>query len=178
MDKKISLLLLIGLVLIPQLVLADMIMPIYFLPFMPALLLPIIILIEAFIFWWFINKIFKVKVSFWKSLLITFVANMVTSLIGAYLPLILFTPDTGPESILIIEGITFVLTVFIEWMVYIIFMKKTTAKKFDLLKISFVANFVTYALITLLFSNEIFELLLTKPGTNPAVPKPKINWND
>jgi len=71
-----------------------------------------------------------------------------------------------------------VLTVFIEWMVYIIFMKKTTAKKFDLLKISFVANFVTYALITLLFSNEIFELLLTKPGTNPAVPKPKINWND
>lgn len=158
MNKKISLLALIGLVLIPQLVLADMITPLSEVTFP---LIPVITLIEAFIFWLFINKIFKVQVGFWKSLLITFVANIVTSLIGTFIPfenpfiyeshVVDALPPTTTGLIIIISriawGIIFILTVLIEWVVYIIMLKKTTARKIDLLKISFVANFVTYALI-------------------------------
>lgn len=164
MNKKISLLLLIGLVLIPQLVLADIMTPI------SQTSLPLfstITLIEAFVFWLFINKIFKVKVGFWKSLLIIFVANIITSLIGTFIPYVPFghhastvesTDYILPSAPLIVQlifpfiawGLYFVLSVFIEWAVYIQFLKKTIAKKSDLLKISFVANFVTYALLILM----------------------------
>ena len=125
--------------LLPQLVSADLIVP---LSVMTIPLIPFIILIEAFAFWLLANKVIKVPVGFWKLILVTFVANIVTSLLGTFIPLYKNTAEN-----LIWIGVAFIFSVFIEWGIYIPFFRKVNIKIFDLLKISFVGNIITYAIL-------------------------------
>ena len=139
MEKKFLLLTMLTFLLLPQLVSADLIVP---LSVMTIPLIPFIILIEAFAFWLLANKVIKVPVGFWKLILVTFVANIVTSLLGTFIPLYKNTAEN-----LIWIGVAFIFSVFIEWGIYIPFFRKVNIKIFDLLKISFVGNIITYAIL-------------------------------
>lgn len=101
--------------------------------------IPIIIFIEGFIIWILINKSLKIQLGFWKSILIAFTANIVTSLIGTFIPLYRYVTEN-----LTWVAIAFVLSVLIEWAIYTPFLRKFEIKKLDLLMISFIANVATY----------------------------------
>ena len=124
----------------PQLASADVIIP---LSFFTIPLIPIIVIIEAVIFWEIANKNIKVPIGFRKLILVIFIANIVTSLVGIIIPIYQYTSTN-----LIWIGVAFVLSVFIEWGIYIPFFRKVTIKIIDLLRISFVANLITYAIIS------------------------------
>ena len=141
MDKKFLLLTILTFLLLPQLVSADLITP---LSTMTIPLIPFIILTEAFAFWLLANKVIKVPIGFWKLILITLVANIVTSLLGTFIPL--YYRHTASENLMWI-GVAFVFSVFIEWGIYIPFFRKVNIKILDLLKISFVGNLITYTIL-------------------------------
>ncbi|MEA1994515.1 MAG: hypothetical protein U9N35_09035 [Euryarchaeota archaeon] len=138
MGKKVTLTILTFL-LLHQLVSADVIFP---LTFTTLPLIPFIILIEVLTFWLLANKVIKASVSFWKSVLVIFVANIITSLLGIFIYLPGYT--TGDSLWL---GITYMLSVFVEWGIYTPFFIKDDIKILDLLKISFVENLISYAMI-------------------------------
>ena len=123
----------------PQLASADVIIP---LSFLTIPLIPLIVIIEAVIFWEIANKNMKVPIGFWKLILVTFIANIVTSLLGIIIPTYKYTSTN-----LIWIGVAFALSVFIEWGIYIPFFRKVTIKIIDLLRISFLANLITYAIL-------------------------------
>jgi len=127
--------------LLPEVVSADVAWPlsIYTIP-----LIPVIVLIEALIFWSIANKVLKVRIGFWKIILVTLIANIITSLLGTLIPLSRFTVDN-----FIWIGVTFVFSVLIEWVIYILFFKKVIIKNLDLLAISLAGNAITYALLVL-----------------------------
>ncbi len=139
MNKKFLLFTILTFLLLPQLVSADLITP---LSFMTIPLIPFIVLIEAFVFWLLVNKVIKVPIGFWKIILVTFVANIVTSLLGTFIPLYRYTAEN-----LMWIGLAFIFSVFIEWGIYIPFFRKVNIKILDLLKISFVGNLITYAIL-------------------------------
>lgn len=139
MDKKFLLLAILIFLLLPRLVSADIITP---LSFMTIPLIPFIIIIEAVAFWLLANKVIKVPIVFWKLILVTLVANIVTSLLGTFIPLYKFAAQN-----LMFIGVAFIFSVIIEWGVYIPFFRKINIKILDLLKISFVVNLITYAIL-------------------------------
>jgi hypothetical protein len=142
MDKKFLLLTMLTFLLVPKLVSADLITP---LSFMTVPLIPIIILIEAFVFWILANKWLKIQTGFWKLILVTLVANLVTSLLGTFIPLYRYTAEN-----LMWIGVAFVFSVLIEWAIYIPFFRKVNIRIFDLLKISLMTNLATYIPIAIL----------------------------
>ena len=83
------------------------------------LLFPIIVFIEALIFFVLINKLFKIKSGFWKILLVVLAANAVTSLYGLFVPLYTINTKYIHESFNFLGiGIAFVLSILIEWLIY------------------------------------------------------------
>ena len=138
-----ELIILLGLILLmPSIASADIITP---LSFVTIPQIPFIILIEAFVFWLLANRVIKVPIGFWKLILVTLVANIVTSLLGTFIPLY----RNITENLMWI-GIAFVFSVFIEWGIYVPFFRKVNIKIFNLLKISFVGNLITYAILVFL----------------------------
>jgi hypothetical protein len=144
MSKKLLSLTILSFLVFPQIVLADVIVPLSTVTFP---LIPFIILIETLVFWLMANKLMKIKVGFWKSLLIVAIANLATSLIGTIIPLYKYAIGN-----LIWIGIAFILSVFIEWAIYLPFFWKNKVKKTDLLKLSLAGNFITYTILAVLQS--------------------------
>ncbi len=142
MGKNFWILILLTFLITPKLVSADIITPLSYAT-MP--LIPLIILVEAFVFWLLANKWLKIQIGFWKLILVTFVANIITSLLGTIIPLYKNTAEN-----LIWVGIAFLFSVLIEWGIYIPFFRKVNIKIFDLLKISFITNLATYIPIAIL----------------------------
>lgn len=142
MDKKFLLLTILTFLLLPQLVSADLFIP---LSIVTLPLIPLIILIEASAFWFLANKVVRVPVGFRRLILVTFVANIATSSLGFFIPYYPISPEDFiyPEYWIVI-GTTFILSVFIEWGVYTSFF--VNIKTRDLLKISFVVNLISYAI--------------------------------
>ena len=141
MGNKLLFLIIFTILLLPQLASADVIFP---LSFHTIPLFPLIVIIEAVIFWEIANKYLKVPIGFWKLILVTFIANIATSLLGTFIPIYKHTSEN-----LIWIVVAFVLSVFIEWGIYIPFFRKIAIKTIDLLNISFVGNLITYAIIAL-----------------------------
>ena len=104
-------------------------------PLVPA------IIIEIFVFWLMANKVFKAQAKTWKMILAVGIANIATSLLGTFIPLYKYVAEN-----LIWVAIAFVLSVFIEWLIYIPFFRKTIKIR-SLLGISLVANLITYIAI-------------------------------
>ena len=121
---------------------ADIALP---LSFYTIPLIPVIVLIEVFIFWLVANKVKNISIGFWKLVLIIFIANIVTSLLGTFIPLYRFIIEN-----LIWIGVAFILSVIIEWIIYLLFFRKSSIRILDLLTISFFGNFFSYVLLTLL----------------------------
>ena len=134
--------------LVPRQALADLSVP---LSTTTIFALPIIIAIEIFIFWLGANKIYKAKIVFWKIAIIIASSNFVTSLLGTF---ILFYKDTSKNLQLL--GLAFVLTVLIEWVIYIPFLRKEHIHYISLLIISFYANIITYACLFVVFHGAGF----------------------
>ena len=144
MDKKFLIITLSAFLLIPKLVSANLIAPVSERIITPVSLLaiplfPFIIVIETFVFWLLIHKWLKIQTGFWKLILVVLVANGVTSLLGTYVQFY----EYAAENLLWIS-IAFVLSVFIEWGLYVPFFRKANVKRLDLLKISFIVNLATY----------------------------------
>lgn len=134
------------LLFMPQLVLANVITPLsaYTIP-----LIPLIVLVEAVVFWLLASKVMKIKVGFWKIIWAVLTANIATSLLGTFIPFSLVLPyfPYGYNSDLIWIGIAFVLSVFVEWGIYIPFFKRININASNLIAISLAGNFITYALL-------------------------------
>jgi len=140
---KNKLIVLLSLILLmPSIASADVITP---LSFVTIPLISFIVLIEAFVFWLLANKVIKVPIGFWKLILVTLVANIVTSLLGTFIPL--YRNIIGN---LIWIGVAFLFSVFIEWGIYIPFFRRVNIKILDLLKISFIGNLITYTILAFL----------------------------
>jgi hypothetical protein len=127
--------------LLPEVVSGDVAWPlsIYTIP-----LIPVIVLIEALVFWLIANIVLKDQIGFWKIILVILIANIITSLLGTFIPLSRFTIDN-----FIWIGVTFLFSVLIEWVIYLQLFKKIIIKNLDLLAISFVGNTITYTLLVL-----------------------------
>jgi hypothetical protein len=146
MNKKFLVLTLLTFLLVPESVSADVITPT--LSHLTVPIIPFIVLIEAFVFWILVNKVIKVKTGFLKLVLVALVANVVTSIVGAFFPLFIYTAAWMWNLTWI--GIAYLVSVFVEWAIYIPFFRKVDIKRFDLLKISFAVNLATYIPISLL----------------------------
>jgi hypothetical protein len=114
---------------------ADVITPLsyYTLP----LLIPIILL-EAVLLFLLFRKWF-VGVKWWKAALISVFANLASSAVGLAIPLY----KNRTENMMWI-GLAFVLSVFIEWVLYMPFIRQ---KYWALFGISAIANLASYILI-------------------------------
>ncbi|MCD4767767.1 MAG: hypothetical protein K8R34_14810 [Methanosarcinales archaeon] len=139
MGNKFLFLMIFTILFSPQFASADVIIP---LSFLTIPLIPLMVIIEAVTFWEIANKIIKVPIGFWKLMQITFIANVATSLLGTFIPMYKYTSEN-----LILIGVALVLSVFIEWGIYIPFLRKNTIKIIDILKISFVCNLITYSIL-------------------------------
>lgn len=148
MDRKSLVLASLVLLLVPELASADVITPTLAYTIVPVL--PFIILVEAFVFWILVNRVLKVKTGFLKLILVTFVANIVSSMVGAFIPFIMYTYEWALNLTQIC--IAYFASVFIEWVVYIPFFRKADIKRFDLLKISFAVNLASYIPLSLLIA--------------------------
>ncbi len=142
MDKKFLLLTSLTLLFFPLLVSADLIIPfsIYTFSFFPY-----IILSETLVFWLLANKVIKVPIGIWRLLLITLVANLLTSFLGTFIPLHKVTRS----DLRLVTAIAFLPTVLIEYLIYIPFLRKFKITTLNLLYISFVVNLVSYTLLVL-----------------------------
>lgn len=147
---------------LPLIAFADFIVP---LSVTTIPLIPFIILIEALVFWIFANKFCKVAVSFWKLVLVTFIANLVTSALGTFIPMYHYL-----ETNLMWIGIACAFSIFIEWLIYIPFFIKTDLTKKQLFKISIIANLITYILIACLIIPSGLEYKKFQQRTPPIIP--------
>ena len=120
---------------LPVIVSADVITPLsyYTLP----LLIPIILL-ETVLFW-FLAKKFLGGMKFWKALLIVAISNVVSSLIGTLIPLY-----KNRFRNLMLIALAYVLSVFIEWGIYFLFLRRNPR---TLLWISAVVNVASYVML-------------------------------
>ena len=143
MNRNPLLLTIVTFVFFPRCVMADIITPLslYTIP-----LIPLIILIEACVLWVWATKFVKVHVGFWKSILVTSVANMATSLLGTFIPLY----KHFGENLMWI-GVAFAFSVLIEWRIYLPFFRRVNIGTSDLLKVALIGNFITYAILVLAF---------------------------
>ncbi len=143
MRKKLSWFWTLIFLLLVPLVSADIIMPFSFYTIM---FFPAILIIEVVGFWLLANKVFNIRVSFWKSLLIVTVANVVTSLVGTIFPF---------KRSIILFLIAFILSVIIEFVIFLLFFIKKEIKKINLLWISGIINFGSYLVLYIILSLPI-----------------------
>jgi HEAT repeat protein len=105
--------------------------------------------IEAVFFWLFAAKFFNCRINFWWILLVTFFAN-VAATFGSVVITFNVLYRIHAENLLII-GLTFVITVLIEWCVYLLLFHRKIPGFTRLLKISFGANVISYILIAVAY---------------------------
>jgi hypothetical protein len=114
---------------------------------------PIIIAIEALGFWLSANKLFDIKVSFWMSLLIVAVANIVTSFIGMFIFGWVLIPSNTLFYVLISLFVMYLLTALIGFGIYLLFfIKNKKIKKLNLLWISLIVNLLNYLFLFLVYA--------------------------
>lgn len=151
---KINLLIIsIVLIMIPYKASANMALPLY--PsYLTFFLIPIILI--EFCAFLLLNKLMKLNLKSGKIIFLVIVANIITSLAGSIASL--YVPYTqiwaGGEGVygfsnfrnsLLGFSILFLLTVFLEWVFYLLALKKYS--KIKLLIISFIVNFLSYLML-------------------------------
>jgi HEAT repeat protein len=105
--------------------------------------------IEAVIFWLFAAKFFNYRINFWWILLVTFFANVATTFAGLVIYMNVLLRIHSQNELAII--LAFVMTVIIEWGIYVIVFHRKIPAVTRLLKISIGANAVSYILIALAY---------------------------
>jgi len=123
----------------PGQALADVALP---LAFITVPLLPIIIILEVVVFRLTATQLFKTKLRSWKVATAVVLGNIVTSLLG--IPLDFYRDKL--ENLLAL-GVAFVLSVLIEWGIFVPFFKKDEFGCLKLLLVSLIVNAISYALL-------------------------------
>ncbi len=123
--------------LIPMLVTAngmgeDIAILIYFLFFIG-------LIVEIIVFWLLANKLFKIEISFLKSLLIVIVANIAS---GIFFVLLKMFFSGISRSASLFTSSAFILITIIEFGIYSLFFMKSEVKKSKLLILAFIVNLV------------------------------------
>ena len=131
---------LLGLLFLIPLVSADFIMP-WYNDILPVALMIFVILVEAIGFWLLGNKKFDIEVGLWKSFIVVLIANIITFFVGSLLMQMLSV------DFYIIFLITFVLSVLIEFLVYLIFFVNKKINRTGLFWISITVNFASYLIL-------------------------------
>lgn len=105
-----------------------------------------IIIIESIVLFLLINNYFNKKFQFWKVLSIVLIANIITSFIGAFIPIYNLT--------LSFFFWTFLISVIVEFIIYILainfILKNKELKKKELFIACVLVNMITYVLIYIL----------------------------
>jgi general secretion pathway protein G len=146
--KGMMVLTILYLFLFPRLASADYAAPfsLYTIP-----IIPIIIGIETLVIWCAFKKKYNIKHIMITLLKFVSLANIFTSLMGTLFPIYMFHKYN-----LLNISICFILSLLIEWIIYIPCFRKYSMKfskipfstyLSDLLKVTFVANLITYVLI-------------------------------
>jgi HEAT repeat protein len=105
----------------------------------------VLFMLEAVIFW-LINKFFfKQSVHVFSIVGVVLLANVVTFLLG--FGIVYLNPAVNGSSIVLV----FALTVFFEWIIYLLFFHKKFARRSDLFKLACLGNIITYLLITAIY---------------------------
>lgn len=125
-----------GLIFILPLVSADIIVP--FTTYTGSLF-PIIFIAELILFYLLMNKAFNIKTGFWRAALIVFIANLVTSIIGIFIPVY--------RNFMTMFWIAFILTLVIEYLVLILFFLKREASKLSLFLVNLAMNVLSYSIV-------------------------------
>lgn len=133
----------LALILLPF-ISADLIVP---LTFEMKDLFPLVIVVEFIAFWLLTNKLFNIKLNFWKSLLIIVVANLVTSVIGLFISISILSAGIA---------VAYVLSIIFEFGIYWLFLAGPKIKTITLFWISLLVNFVSYLLIFLILYFNLF----------------------
>jgi len=137
--KRLLLGLALSLLLIPF-ISADLIVPVGWRILNTTIIVGIII-IETILFWLLSIKFFKIKVGFWKSLLVVAIANIVISFIGYFVSM-----SFSINKLIYFILIAFILSVVIEWGIYLLFFLNRKNVKKKLFYVSLIVNIVSYIL--------------------------------
>jgi hypothetical protein len=161
MLKKAALLFSFLLFTIPA-VHADVILPVFFiLGAYQALAFILVIIIETFAWRWLAKRFYQAEFSFWSSLFIVFIANLISTICGFIiggalemgswaLKFHFYSKNTYPLALIVGLFILFILSVIIEWIsIFLLFRKKVTLQKKEILKLSFIINVFSYALLVI-----------------------------
>ena len=114
-------------------------------------LYPLFLMVELIPFWLLSNKVFSIKIDFYRALLIVAVANIITSLMGNY---IYYHRDLSIPLL-----IAFIWSIIIEFVIYGLFfiliyrdVKKVFYQSIKLFLISVMTNTASYLPLLLLFT--------------------------
>ena len=102
-------------------------------------------LLEALLFWLANKILFKQSVHVFSIVGVVLLANIVTFLLG--FGIVYLNPAVDGSSIMMV----FTLTVFFEWVVYLLFFRKKFTRRSDLFTLACLGNIVTYVLITIIY---------------------------
>lgn len=114
--------------------------------------LPIILPVETAYFWFYSNRLLHRKVTPRKILYIIFVASVLDSLFHFFVP---FT-YTGQDFLVGHLLACLIISVIIDWVIYIPFFRKNGLGIWNLLRISFIGNTLSYGVIVSLLSLRFF----------------------
>lgn len=147
MKNKLTLILLAVLFFVIPTVHADLMAPLSYdmIPFYP-----LILIVELIPFWLLANKVFSIKIGFWKSLLIIAVANILTSLFGTFIPSYKYFRDSL-LIVFVLFLISFIFNVVIEFGIFVLFLLKKNVKKITLFWISLIVNLFSYLILFAVF---------------------------
>ena len=114
----------------------------------------IIVSIETFYFRGCSKRFLNGLISFWKILAITLIANIITILLITAITSAAFVFDWinyYSRELAFLLGFNLLLSVSIEWMIYIFFLRKLSIRSIDLFRISLVGNSLSFIPLYLFF---------------------------
>ncbi len=108
-----------------------------------------IILLESLTLWLFFNRFVQMKLSLPKVLIVSIVANIVSGIFGFFSPYAAFNLNNITSNFIILF-LAYILSVLIEWSVYVSFLKiENTRGRLIRLQSSMIANFCSYIALAL-----------------------------
>jgi len=109
-----------------------------------------IVVIEVFVYWIIVRRYYKKKFDLKKNILIVFLANVISMLLGFYINAAIASFIASfIESPFFFFLMLYILTVLIEWGIFFLFYRKTWNRK-ELLKMTALANVFSYLFLYIL----------------------------
>ena len=124
-----------------------------------GVVLAVVIPIEAIYFWRCSKRFLNDLISFWKILAIICIANIMTLLFFTAITSAIFIYsciDYHRFGRALFLGFYLLLSVLIEWMVYVFFLRKISIKSISLFRISLAGNALSFISLHLIFLANLY----------------------